>query len=141
MPQTETQKSSNTAAIIFAVFAVLCIVAFLTFRGGDVGQLPKLLGNLGGGPLIGFEGVKDSLAGLIIACLIGISWFGLGSFVLSLIGTTKSENTQPSISFVSNTAIGAAVWSLIWFFLGIVGAYSSMFAIVSIVIGSGLAAL
>jgi hypothetical protein len=126
---------------MFAVFAVVCIVAFLTNRGSDVGQLPGLVGNLGGGPLVGFEGFRDSVAGSIAACLIGLSWFGLGSFVASLIGTTREKNTQSSIFFVSNASVGAAVWSLVWFFLGIVGAYSGMFAICSIVIGLGLAAL
>lgn len=141
MPKTPTQKNSNAAAIIFAVFAVVCIVAFLTYRGSDIGKLPKLLGNLGAGPLVGFEGFRDSVAGLVAACFICLSWFGLGSFVSSLIGVAKRKDAKTSAAFVSNTAVGAAVWSLIWFFLGIVGAYSGMFAIVSMVIGSGLAAL
>ncbi len=59
--------SSGLAAIGFAVFAVVLVVAFLSYRGSDVGQLPNLLGNLGGGPLAGFEGIRDSIVGSIAA--------------------------------------------------------------------------
>jgi len=116
MASAETKTNDSLTAIIFAVFAVACIVAFLVYRGSDVGQLPKLVGNLGGKPLLGFEAFRDSVVGLIAACLIGVSWFGLGGFVSSLVRITRSDVTQPNIFFVSNTAIGAAVWSLIWFF-------------------------
>src|SRR4051794_38572684 len=126
MPQATRKKNSSATAIVFAVFAVVCIVAFLAYRGSDVGKLAKLIGNLGGGPLVHFEGLRDSVAGVIAACLVGISWFGLGSFVSSLIGTTDTEDDQPGISLISDTAIGAAVWSLMWFFLGLVGAYSGV---------------
>ena len=72
--------SIGLAAVGFAVFAVVLVVAFLSYRGSDVGQLPNLLGNLGGGPLAGFEGIRDSIAGSIAAGMIGSR--GLGSVAL-----------------------------------------------------------
>ena len=39
-------------------FLLLCaLLRFLAYRGSDVGQLPKLVGNLGGGPLFGDGGI------------------------------------------------------------------------------------
>ena len=53
-----TQDRSNKqtlAAAAFAVFAVVCLIAFLAGRTADIWQLQILAGNLGGGPLIGAE--------------------------------------------------------------------------------------
>ena len=131
--------SSGLAAIGFTVFAAVLVVAFLSYRGSDVGQLPNLLGNLGGGPLAGFEGIRDSIAGSIAAGLIGISWFGLGSFVARFIRLEKSPAHSHVLELVTKTAIGAAIWSIIWFFLGLVGAYSGITAIVAVLVGLALA--
>ena len=78
--KTETSNANNSlAAIIFAVFAVVCIIAFLAYRGSDVGQLPTLVGNLGGGPLVG---PIDSFVGLILAGCVFSAWWGLGHLVI-----------------------------------------------------------
>ncbi len=111
-------------AIIFAVFAVVCVVAFLTYRGSDIGQLPKLIGNLGGGPLLG-SGITDSLVGLIVALLIGICWCGLG---LSA-STSDGEKRSQILDFVMRVGVGVAIWSLLWFFFGLMGGYSTFAAI------------
>ena len=132
---SENQGSNSLAAILFAVFAVAVIVAFLTFRGSDVGQLQKLVGNLGGGPLVGFEGFRDSVAGAIVAILIAISWFGVGSLVARLIKLEKSDDYSHILELARNTAIGAAIWSIIWFFLGLAGAYKGFVAVIAVFIG------
>ncbi len=140
----KTDKSvdqSGLAAIGFAIFAAVLIVAFLSYRGSDVGQLPTLVGNLGGGPLAGFEGIRDSIAGSIAAGLIGISWYGLGSFVAGFIKVEKSPNHSHILELVTKTAIGAAIWSVIWFFLGLVGAYSGIAAIAAVLVGLALAVM
>ncbi|MGH9819351.1 MAG: hypothetical protein ACRD43_04205, partial [Pyrinomonadaceae bacterium] len=113
---TTNKANSNAAAIIFAVFAVACVVAFLAYRGSDVGQLPSLIGNLGGGPLFG-SGIADSLAGVVIGVLIGVSWFGLGSVIARVVKRESCPSKLFEIAF--STAIGAGMWSLIWFFLGL----------------------
>ena len=91
MRRDEAKRTSGGgAAIMFAVFAVVCLAAFLSFRGGDVGQLSKLVGNLGGGPLFG-NGLGDSLCGIAIAESIVIAWFGLGAFVAPFIQKTDQR--------------------------------------------------
>ncbi len=156
----ENKNSDGLAALLFAAFAAAAVMAFLYFRGSDVGQLPKLVGNLGGGPLFG-SGIVDSLAGIVIAVLIGISWFGLGSVITRVVKRESRPSKLFEIAFA--TAIGAGIWSLIWFFLGlgasdrggsgsgagflsfiwfyirVVGLYSGPIAVVAVLIGIALA--
>ncbi len=136
--EEENNHSIGLPAIAIAVWAAGLIVAFLAFRGSDVGQLGRLLGNLGGGPL-GGSGVGSSIVGAVVAFLIAVSWFGLGNFVASFVKTDKNENHSHVLELAMKTAIGAAIWSLIWFFLGLVGAYSRAVGLVSLILGVGLA--
>ncbi len=135
------EKSQTFAAAAFAGFTVVCLAAFLAYRGSDIGKMPTFFGNLGGGPLLGFEGLRDSIAGLIAAALIGISWYGLGSFVTSFIRFSREQEHSHILELATKTAVGAACWSLIWFFFGLAGAYSAAAAIASATIGLVLAAV
>ena len=128
------------AAIKFAVFAVVCIVSFLTYRGSDVGQLQKLLGNLGGGPLTG-ESAFDSLIGFMAAIFIFQAWIGFGRQVCRFILPLWVESNSVWLVLAGSTAVGAATWSVIWFFLGLVGLYTPVGAIACILIGNALFAL
>lgn len=125
-------------AIIFAAWAMILLIAFLANRGSDIGQLPNLAGNFGGGPVVG-AGIIDSLVGVVIACLIAAAWFGIGSFILSAIKPEMAENRSVALDLAIKIAIGAAFWSLIWFFLGVAGAYNRVGAAVSLVVGISLA--
>ena len=48
-------------------------------------------------------------------------------------------NDSRWLEFARNTAIGAAAWSLIWFFLGLAGLYRSGAAIALLLVGLALA--
>lgn len=122
--------NSSAAAIIFAVFAVVCLTAFLANRGSDIGQLPNLVGNLGGGPLFG-DGSVDALVGILAAACILACWAGLGSGVLKILPEMDSDRPQLAIRI----AVGAAVSSLVWFFLGLAGGYNGWIAVVITGIG------
>ena len=137
----ENRNTNSITAPLFAALAAAAVIAFFYFRGNDVGQLPTLVGNLGGGPLAGLEGMRDSVLGSVLAMLIGISWFGLGSFVGRIINLDRSESHSHVFRLARNAAIGAAIWSLIWFFLGITGLYLGVVAIVAVVVGLALATL
>lgn len=134
------RKSNSTAAILFAVWAAGLLISFLSYRGSDVGRLGKLFENLGGGPL-GGSGVADSFAGAVIAFLIAASWFGVGNFAVSFIKTTRDEDHSHVLEFATKTTVGAAIWSLVWFFLGVVDAYSKPVGAVALVVGLIFAAL
>lgn len=133
MSQAATQKNSSTTAIIFAVFAVVCIVAFLSYRENDIWQLPKLMGNLGGGAIAGFEGSRDLFVGVAAGSLIVCSWFCFGSFIVYKIAFDL-EKQNFSIEIAVKTAIGAAAFSFVWFFLGLAGLYNVYVGIVSILL-------
>jgi hypothetical protein len=137
----DKRVTNSTAAIIFAIWAAVLVIAFLAYRDADVGQLPRLLGTLGGGPLFGGEGLRDSLTGAVVAGLLGISWFGLGDFVFRFIETDKSENHSHLLELAMRIAAGSAIWSLIWFFLGALGAYGRPSAAVAVTVGVVLAVL
>ena len=131
---SNTRQDGNTlAAIIFAVFAVVCVVAFLAFRGSDVGQLPKLVSNLGGGPFFGVNEFFDHVTGIAIALAITISWFGLGGLVTPFL--LKTDQRPGMLLVAQYIAIGAAIWSLIWFFLGLIGEYFGLVSVVALGIG------
>jgi hypothetical protein len=129
------------AAVLAAVWAVIALVAFLANRGADLGRLGTLAGNLGGGPLFGWEGFRDSFAGGVIAGLIFLSWFGLGTLAASFIGRERAERHSHIFEIAMNVAVGAAIWSLIWFFLGLAGLYYPSVAIGATAVGILLAAL
>src|SRR5215203_3674006 len=135
----DNRVTTSTAAIIFAIWAVVLVIAFLAYRDADVGQLPKLLGTVGGGSVFGGEGLRDSLIGAVAAGVIGISWFGLGSFVFRFIETDKSDNHSHLLELAMRIATGSAIWSLIWFFLGALGAYGRPSVAVAVTVGVVLA--
>ena len=135
------QGNGKVAAVAVAAFAGVLIAAFLANRGSDVGQLTKLAGNVGGETLFGLEGFRDSFVGTVIAILIGIAWFGLGNFAVSFFEKERNENRSHLLELAVKTAAGAALWSLIWFFLGVAGLYGAPAAVVTLASGLVLAGL
>lgn len=124
-------KSNSLSAIIFAAWAAILLIAFLSNRGSDVGQIGRLFENLGGGPLLG-GGIADSFFAVLLSLGIVNAWFGVGSFAVSFIKTAKSENHSHVFEFAMKAAIGAAIWSIVWFFLGMADAYTKPVAAVAV---------
>jgi 4-amino-4-deoxy-L-arabinose transferase-like glycosyltransferase len=120
--------------MLLAVFAAVCLIAFFASRGEDIGKIGQLFGNLGGGPIAG-SGIGDSIFGALIAVVIAAAWFGLGSVVVRFIKVSASEDHSHVLEFVISVAAGAAIWSLIWFFLGMAGLYSRPVAVAALLIG------
>jgi len=132
------QGQGNLAAVTLAAFATVLIIAFFSYRSGDIGQLTQLVGDLRGGPIVG-NAMVESLYGIASAILILLSWFGLGSIVDGVIVSATDDDGSEAMYFVRSTAIGAAGWSIAWFFLGVAGFYNSTTAVASIVLGILLA--
>ena len=132
----ENNSNQNLAVVIFSGLTVLLVAVFLSSRGEDVGRLPQLLGSIFNGDLFSFGGFSNSLLGLLIAFLIVAAWFGLGKFFTLLF---EKEEILNALNFARNCAFGAAVWSLIWFFIGLLNGYNRLTAIAALIIGLVLA--
>ena len=139
MKTTAKSSSGNSGnsgnAVLVAVFAAALLVVFVAFRSSDLLKLPTLVGNLGGEPLFGGEGIVASVVGSIVAGLILVSWFGTGTFVFRYLKVERGENHSHVLELIRDTAVGAIVTSLIWFFLGLIGLYSPLAAIIVTVVG------
>src|SRR4051812_23390334 len=127
MADTRIENNKGLGAFI-AVWALVLIAVFLAYRGDDVGKLPVLFSNLGGRPLFG-KGAIDSLLGLIFSCLIILSWIGLGRTVSRFFLNNESTDRSVFLLIAFRAGLGAAIWSLMWFGLGLVGGYTSIAAL------------
>ena len=131
----ETITKSTKAAIIIAIWSVVLLTIFVAFRSTDLLRLPTLISNLGGGSLFGGDGMVASLVGAVVSGLILVSWFGTGAFVFRYLNTESGDDHSRVLEIVQKLAVGAAITSLVWFFLGLAGLYSPIAAIVVTVLG------
>src|SRR5688572_25365766 len=115
MTKTDPLANSNLSmlpAIAVAVWMAVLVAAFLANRGADIGQLSTLVGRLADGALAG-AGIIDSLSGIVIACLITAAWYGVGVAALRVINPSAAAGGL--VDIVLRIAIGAAIYSLLWF--------------------------
>src|SRR5512145_2463372 len=114
---------------------LLLTIAFLLGRGDDLGRLPGLLAtfaaSLARGPVWGWAGLLASLAALVLAALIGLAWYGLGTAIGRWLPVLRVEpRGEVRIAEVAGLVLlGAAAWSLIWFFLGTAYLYRTPVAV------------
>ncbi len=124
---------------------LLLAIAFLWNRGDDVGRLPALTGafvaSLARGPVWGVAGLLAALGGLVLAGLIGLAWYGLGDAIgRRLPAGREGRYGDTQIAEVAGvTLLGAAAWSLIWFFLGTAHLYRPAVALTGLLVGLTLA--
>jgi hypothetical protein len=147
-----TQERTITPGVILLVWAIMLVVAFLNFRGADVGQLPALArsfsGSLSSGALFNLSGLAASVTGLSIAALIVLSWYGLGDLLVHLVrrgrtatGADAEERGSQALEWARACALGAGAWSLLWFALGVARFLSRPLAWVALLAGLSLAVL
>jgi hypothetical protein len=128
-------------AAITGAWALLLAGAFLLNRADDVGRLPALIAavatSLVRGPVWGIPGLLSSMAGVGIAAMVGVAWYGLGGAIVSRIDRSRNhatgESTGPEVP--ECTLLGAAGWSLCWFFLGFLSLYRVPVALLALLLG------
>lgn len=127
-------------------WVVVLAGAFLLNRGDDVGRLPALIGAsigaLSRGPVWRLTGLVSSVAGVVIASLIGVAWYGLGRTILSRVeeATGPGSLDRDVARVAERMLLGAAGWSISWFFLGFLSLYRVPAAVVALIVGLVLAA-
>jgi hypothetical protein len=138
---TARARRLGVLAVAGAWWSVLA-AAFLLNRGEDAGRLPALMGTVlsraAQGPVWGPAGLH-SLVGLLIASLIGLAWYGLGDAIARRVGPTGGDETYGPLAVAERGLLGAGVWSLVWFFLGVLPLYRVSVAVVALLVGLVLA--
>lgn len=133
-------------AAVTGAWMVALSAAFLLNRGEDVGRLPTLLasflGALTRGPVWGMSGLLPSMAGVTIAALIGLAWYGLGHAILSQVepDTNHRSGDETAVAVAERALLGAAGWSIAWFCLGFLSLYRAPVAVIALIAGLILAA-
>lgn len=144
MPHSARQRA---LLALTAAWGLSLIACFLLNRRDDLPHLSERLRALGralaGGSLVDATGLAQSLAGLAIAGLVVLSWWGLGDQVLRPLRLGPSPWGGPgsgALDWSARALIGSGLWSTAWFFLGVSHLYRSSVAIVALGVGLALAA-
>jgi hypothetical protein len=134
--------------LVLLGWGALLIVAFLSFRGRDVGQLASLassfLRSLSSSSTFGLAGLTASAVGIFIAASIVFSWYGLGDLLVRLAqgrrasGEESEETLSRAFAWAGACALGAGAWSLLWFALGVIKAYRRPVALAALLLGLSL---
>src|SRR5262249_4892188 len=113
-------------------------------RGVDMARLPGWLGaflqDLLHQTVVGAAGLQRSAGGVALAALIVLGWVCLVEVFLDR--RTPAEHGigggGRGMELAERCAIGAGAWSLLWFFLGVVGLYRTWVAVATLLIGVAL---
>ena len=128
-------------AAVAGAWVVSLAAAFLLNRGDDVGRLATLLAAcvaaFSQGPVWGLAGLLSSVAGAAIGALIGLAWYGLGHAILSRMepGTDHQPGDEAAVAVAEHALLGAAGWSVAWFFLGFLSLYRVPVAAIGLIAG------
>jgi hypothetical protein len=146
-----TQTRGGAWSAILLSWGVILIVAFLKYRGPDVGHLTFLAGSffqsLSIPALFSLKGLAASAAGAIVAALITLSWYGLGDLIVRLAQKLNAQaddeddadqDSSQIFNLARACALGAGAWSLLWFALGALKLYRRPMALVATLLGLAL---
>lgn len=138
-PTTQAPALTLTAGLLLGL--VVSAAIFFSHRTQDVGQLPALFASftatLAREPLVSGAVLSGSLTSVLIAALIVLAWFGLGNLATRLV----IPETKCFALFLSwQLAMGASLWSLLWFALGTAGLLRKSVALGLLLAGIGMGA-
>jgi hypothetical protein len=140
---------SAGAALVLAGALVLTAIFLAQHRaeiaslGAASGAFAAVVRRYG---VVGAAGAH-TVAGVIAAALVVAAWYGLGQVLLRGLASLRHAGAggrTPAVGALpvaSACAIGAGVWSLVWFALGLVGGYRSGVALVAVACGLALVAV
>jgi hypothetical protein len=144
--QNNQSDIMSVAQIIVVVSAALFSIIFFSNRGEDAGRITSLLSSflssLTSGKIMSLRATVEAVAGVVVALLVVLAWYGLGDFIVKNISRFFGGETLRSnryFDWSSKCAFGGGVWSILWFFLGIAHLYRKPVALIALL--SGLALL
>jgi hypothetical protein len=125
-----------------AVWGTTLIILFLLNRRYDLPHLPQWLTEfsrtLVGHFPVGLDGVVGSSGGLIVAILIVLAWWGLGSLICGFVVPSSGLGSR-ALDWGARGLLGSGAWSTIWFFLGLANLYRTPMAVAVVAAGLALA--
>jgi len=138
---TRTERLLGPA--VMGLWGATLIVLFVLNRDYDLAYLPEWLPDLGralfGRSPMGVGGLVQSAGGVILAILIVVAWWGLGTLVLQRLMPSQALGSR-ALDCSARGLIGSAAWSTVWFFLGVMKLYHPMTGVAATAAGLALAA-
>src|SRR5262245_13003718 len=134
--------SPLVASACTAAWGVALIAAFLLNRHHDVAYLPGWLARfareLATQPTIGAAGLFQSAGGVLIATLVVVAWWGLGSAILRVVVSSRELGSR-ALDWSIRCLLGAGAWSTFWLFVGLVKLYRAPVAVAALALGLAVA--
>jgi len=123
-------NSALTATAGVMIGVVILAAIFFSYRVQDVGQLSALLHefftSMGREQIVQWSTLGGKVAAICITGFIVCSWWGVGILVERWL---KLEIKSRALRVAWQTAMGASLWSLLWFALGLVGLFRQSIAV------------
>ena len=133
--------ATNSSAVIIICFALLLIlaVAFFVNRSHDLGNFQVIISqfatSFSGGKILTIGILKNQFCAIFIGLGVILSWIGLGSLLHRIIDLQSLDRT---FLLTIDAALGASIWSLIWFVFGFTNLLKSPVAFGLLIVGIGL---
>jgi hypothetical protein len=92
-------------------------------------------------------GAAQSGAGVLVAALIVLAWYGIGNLLARRLQLSDSApsgypaRSARAFHLARACALGAGIWSLVWFTFGLAGLYRTAVALAALALGLTLAVL
>src|SRR5262245_1712703 len=138
----ELRISPLVASACTAGWGGALIAAFLLNPPPHVAYLPGWLARaareLAAQPTIGAARLLQSMGGVLIAGLVVVAWWGLGSAILRVVVSSRELGSR-ALDWSIRCLLGAATWSTLWLFVGFVQLYRAPVAMVALALGLALA--
>jgi hypothetical protein len=144
------RSRSAARTVLLAVGALALTVLFLDQHRGEldslVGSARTFVGAVGDHGVLNVSDVGESTAGVGVAMLVVLAWYGLGTVVIESVRSasgqtsTVSRQSSKALDVASACALGAGAWSLLWLALGLIGLYRPSTALLALAGGVVLAA-
>lgn len=86
----------------------------------------------------------ETATGILAAGLVVLGWYCAGTVLARLarrLGSPSADRPHPALAVARACAYGAGLWALVWFALGLAGAYTATTAVVALTAGLALGVL
>ena len=133
--------ATNSSVVIIICFALLLIVAvaFFVNRSNDLGNFQVVIlqfaTSFSGGKVLTIGILKNQFCAVFIGLGVMLSWIGLGSLLRRIFDLQAADR---AFILTIEAALGASIWSLLWFIFGVTNLLKSPVASGLLIAGIGL---